>query len=389
MKITDVQVVPSGPAGMTFVEVETDAGITGIGATQTPPVMIGPIVGPGPGSLAETLVGRNALEPRRIWREMFRGWQAQRGRGDEGGLAVNAMACVDMALWDITGKALNTPLHRLLGGALVDRVMVYASCSGFDRANGRHARKSAATMAAEAALFAGQGFKAIKIGWGNHFTPEDMAKVAAVRDAVGPDVHLMFDFGCPAYWTPGWTPLDAVRVCDLLEEHDAYFVEELLPPQDVDGHAAVTQATSVRIASGESLTTVREFRRFIEARALDILQPDAKQMGITQFVDVVRAAEEAGLLVIPHSPWSALAVAAHVQILSTVGNAPMVEYPALESYGAGRTVTELALTGIIERPLEFDDGYVKVSDEPGLGLGGFVHEAVARMESAVSAAQAG
>ena len=169
----------------------------------------------------------------------------------------------------------------------------------------------------------------------------------------------------------------------MAERYDVYFVEEPMPPFDVEGHAAVTRAADLNIATGESLTTIDDFQRYIWRRAVDILQPDAAQMGITQMVDVARSAETAGLLCVPHGPWSALTVASHVHILSTVGNAPMVEHPFFDSYGEGaqRLVTKATHQEIIETPLTLEDGYVRVPDAPGLGLGDYVHEAIARLDA--------
>ena len=156
-----------------------------------------------------------------------------------------------------------------------------------------------------------------------------------------------------------------------------------MPPFDVDGHAAVTRAVDTYVATGESLTTIDDFQRYIRRRAVDILQPDAAQMGITQMLDVTRAAETAGLLCVPHGPWSALTVASHVHILSTVANAPMVEHPFFLSYGEAtqRLVTEATHQQIIQTPLTLADGYVVVPDAPGLGLGDYVDEAIVRLDA--------
>ena len=186
-------------------------------------------------------------------------------------------------------------------------------------------------MAAESRALVRQGFRAIKFGWGNHFRTEDEERLAAIRQAIGPDTRLMLDIGCPAYWTPGWNLKEAIRATRFLEAFDLYFVEEPMPPFDLDGYAALTQAVEVKIASGESLSTTQDFQHFIDRRALDVVQPDAAQMGVTQCHYVARRGEEAGLLCIPHSPWSATVVAAHLHILSSVTNGAMVEYPGWEA----------------------------------------------------------
>ena len=388
MKITDIRVRGGRLSSLTFVEVDTDEGLTGIGVTGSPSWIIGPIVLDRRGGLIRFLAGRDPLQPGRLWVRMFQDWQALRGRGGEGGMAVNAMGAVDMALWDLAGKALNQPLCKLLGGAVQNRVMAYASGTAFDpdslAGNVPPRLKSPEQLAAESRAFVRQGFRAIKFGWGNHFRTEDEERLAAIRQAIGAETRLMLDFGCPAYWTPGWNLKEALRATRFLEAFDLYFLEEPMPPFDVDGYAALTRAAEVRIASGESLSTTREFQPFIDRRALDVLQPDAAQMGVTQFHYVARRAEEAGLLCIPHSPWSATVVAAHLHLLSTVTNGAMVEYPGWEALRDPSTsayrITRMAHEEIIERPLKLSDGYLQLPEGPGLGLGNYVPEALSRME---------
>src|SRR5262249_9785546 len=154
------------------------------------------------------------------------------------------------------------------------------------------------------------------------------------RAAIGPGVRLMVDFGCPAYWTPAWNVSAAVRAARVLEKHDVFFFEEPMLPFDVDGFAALSAATDVNVATGESLTLAHEFWPLTERRAVDVVQPDAAQMGITQLLEVARRAEAAGILCVPHGPWSPLTVAAHLHVLATLSNGPLIEYPAPSSEGA-------------------------------------------------------
>ncbi len=386
MKITNIRVRGGCLSSLTFVQVETDEEITGIGVTGSPSWVIGPIILDGRGGLIRFLVGQDPLETGRLWLSMFQGWQALRGRGGEGGLAVNAMGAIDMALWDLAGKALNQPLHKLLGGPVQSQVMVYASGTAFDpdslEGGGPAKLKTAEQLAAESEAFVRQGFRAIKFGWGNHFQPEDEDKLTAIREAIGADTRLMLDFGCPAYWTHGWNAKEAIRVARLLEEYDLYFLEEPLSPFDVDGYAVLTSAVDIKIASGESLSTTHEFQHFIDRRALDVIQPDAAQMGVTQTHYVARRAEEAGLLCVPHSPWSATVVAAHLHILSSLTNGAMVEYPGWEALREKPTfqITRMSHHEVVEKPLTLRDGYLQLPGGPGLGLGNYVPEALSRIE---------
>ena len=227
------------------------------------------------------------------------------------------------------------------------------------------------------------GFKAMKFGWGNCFSERDYEDIAAVRDAVGPDMKLMLDLGPSAYLDGTWAVKDAVQVTERLAEYDIYFLEEALHPYDVDGFEELTRQSPIRIATGESLTTVRDFQAFIERRALDIVQPDAQQMGLSQFARVAERAEEAGILCIPHGPWSAFLIAAHLQVLCTLTNCPMIEYPAPAVVRGSdlEVLVEAMHEKVVDSPMVAKDGYLELPEGSGLGLGNFVPEAIAELEA--------
>jgi len=388
MRIERVNVMDGG-AGATLVEVIAQDGTTGIGLTQTAYDYIAPVIERGPYPLAPQLIGQDPREPRRLWSRMFIAFGAAKGRGSEGGLAVNAMAALDMATWDLAGKALDLPLHRMLGGAVRESIPAYASSSLFVSSSYEKGgseedwrAKSPDRLLEECRTYVRQGFRAVKFGWGNRFAPEDEDRLAAIREGLGPDTKLMLDFGCPAYWSAGWNVTAAIRAARILERYDGFFLEEPMPPQDVAGHKAVADAVNVNIATGESLTLIDEFVRYIDARAVDIVQPDAAQIGITQLSEVARRAEAVGILTVPHSPWSALCVAAHAQTCLTVRSSALIEYPAMASFEPGSTAA--AATGfyqweLVEHPPELVDGLLRPSDRPGLGLGGFRPDALERI----------
>jgi D-galactarolactone cycloisomerase len=278
------------------------------------------------------------------------------------------------------------PIHELLGGAAQSRVMAYASATALlARPDGAWDRKTPDHLVNEIRRYAQQGYRAIKFGWGNHFTPEDQQILAAMRQAIGPDIRLMLDFGNPAYWAPGWYAQRALAVAKVCEEHGIYFLEEPLPPHDVDGFAELSKAAIVRIATGEMLCAPHEFTPFVDRRAADILQPDAARIGITPFVEVARRADQAGIPTVPHSPWSALAIAAHVNVLATLSSCEMVESPADglytdEGHFWGET-TRIMTDQIVETPLKVVGGLINLPRSPGLGVGGFVPAAVERLKS--------
>ena len=387
MKITDIRVLstrlPASAAAM--VQVDTDEGIAGVGATSAPALAISALVQSGQGSIRSLLVGSDPTNTNGAWRKMFA--SGQRGRSGEGGMAVNAMAAVDMALWDIAGKARGVPIHDLLGGAVQKEVMAYASGTAFDlgafERMGELSMKSVDALVLESKENVARGFKAIKFGWGNNFAHQDIETLQVIREAIGPDIRLMLDFGCPAYLQGGWNVKDALRVAKLLEGVDLFFLEEPLYPYDVDGFATLTAQSPIKIATGESLTTVREFQPFITRHAVDVIQPDAQQIGISQLVRVAQSAEEAGILCVPHGPWSAMTVAAHIAVLSTVSNGIMIEYPsyAVREGSADQELGKSMLDRVIQRPVVLRDGYLQLPDTPGLGLGEFDMEAIAELEA--------
>ncbi len=386
MKITNINMIggrgPVSPAAM--VQVHTDEGEVGIGSTSAPIPVIAALVE----DLKPLLVGEDATRPNHLWRKMFEGWQSQRGRGGEGGVAVNAMAAIDMAIWDAAGKALGKPIHQLLGGAIKPRIMVYASATAYDYLGSRQAGqtqwKSADQLADESRAYVSEGFKAIKFGWGNRYEPADIEKLAAIREAIGPDTLLMLDFGCPAYNCDGWNVRDAAPVVRRLDPFDLFFFEEALHPYDVEGFAELTRLSPIKIATGESLVTLRDFDHFIHRRAVDVIQPDAQQIGITTFRRVADHAEAAGMLCIPHCPWTAMAVAAHLQVLCTFTNGVLIEYPATAGFRGVPFMEELndvMSYRIVDTPVTYRDGYIEVDDRPGLGIGQYVPEAVAKLDA--------
>jgi len=266
--------------------------------------------------------------------------------------------------------------------------MAYASGTAFDLTNYRPGieppHKSPDRLAAEARQCVDLGFKAVKFGWGNHAGPDDEHSLKAIRQAIGNDIRLMIDFGGNAYFEPGVTPRSARRFAELLQKYDVFFLEEPLLPHDAQGHAELTAVSPVKIATGEMLCHGYEFDHFLDRRAVDIIQPDAYRIGITQTLRVARCAQERGILCVPHSPWSALAVAAHVHVQATVDTGIMIEYPAPSLYRDTRRHGELVRIcneSIVTRPPLPQQGYLPLPQEPGLGVGHFQPSAIARMEA--------
>ena len=385
MQIKNIEVISNR---YPLVTVTTDEGLTGIGATSASPAVIRNIIESEEDGLRQMLIGEDPTQTNRLWRKMYYGYPGNRGRACEGGVDINAMAAIDMALWDLSGKACQLPIHQLLGGAVQPRMLAYASATAADmqaiEERGVWVDKTEKQFRHECETFLELGFKAIKFGWGDDFGPRRQKLLAAIRDTIGSEVRLMLDMGPPDYSRSMRTVKDVIEVSRVAEEFDVYFLEEPMLPDDIAGHRAVKDSCDVRIATGESLTTIRQFIDYLEQEAVDVIQPDAQQIGITQFCRVAQRAEEDRILCIPHSPWTAMAIAAHVNVLSTVINSVMIEYPAFASYGPGtrgHTQTRILHEDIIEHPLVFEDGFIELPTRPGLGLGEYVPGAVEELGS--------
>jgi L-rhamnonate dehydratase len=339
-----------GPVGAVLVILETDEGITGIGS-----------VGTGNGAsayiiehcLKPVVSGANPFDVEILWQKMFRS-TLNFGRK---GVAIEAISAVDIALWDLMGKALSQPVYNLLGGKTRDRIRVYASRL--------YARHDLDLLAKEAAEFRRQGFTAMKqrFGYGPRDGNKGMRKnldlVKTVRDAVGPDVDLMAD----AYM--GWDVSYAIRMIRVLEDAgvNLRWVEEPVIPDDIAGYAEIRRAVSTPISGGEHEFTRYGFRELIHRQAVDVLQPDVNRVGgITEARKIWAMAAAYDIPVIPHSGQSH-----NYHLVMSHLNSPMAEY--FPSPGEGAPVDDDTLFWEIfdGEPLA-ESGHVSLSGAPGLGL---------------------
>ncbi len=265
MRITKVEAILLRPKGGidtsigdgsqdgVLVRVHTDEGITGLGEIDSSPSVAKAIIDAPPShkicsGLAALLVGENPLEIGRLWQKMYRG-SLYFGRR---GAAIHAISGVEIALWDIAGKAAGKPVHALLGGARRKSIKAYASTLMPDTPD-------EAARVVEAQLRA--GFKAVKLGWGplGKSAALDVALVAAARKAGGPDFDLMLDVG--KGWTSAREGIDRAR---RMQEHNLYWIEEPFWPDDYDKYAALAAAVPTPIAGGEEETTLADFERLAE-----------------------------------------------------------------------------------------------------------------------------
>jgi D-galactarolactone cycloisomerase len=271
MKITDVEVIVlrhplSRPFGFSqwwfeartccLVRVATDAGLVGWGECYGPPEPIKAVIDAVYAPLI--LRGADPFDNEVLWERMY---NRMRDYGQKG-VAVAAIAGVDIALWDLKGKAVGLPVCKLLGGVFRDRVQAYATGMYFTETD-----DLPAALAAEAAGYVAQGFRAVKLKVGLGLAA-DRANVRAVRAATGDGVTLMADAN------HAYDPKEAIRLGRVLEEHGVYWFEEPVPPEDIAGYIEVKAALDLAVAGGESEYTRWGFRELLGRRAVDIVQPD-------------------------------------------------------------------------------------------------------------------
>lgn len=328
-----------------LIAVHTDAGITGYGSVFTD----GRLVEAGIKVLEPLWRGENALEPERVTEKLNQNsfWM---GRG---GTLTHTISGIDIALWDILGKALGQPVGRLLGGCYRERVMPYCSLL----------MEEPALMKDVVAKYREQGFRAFKIGWGpfgrRDSTKLDEAIVRAAREGIGEDAKLFVDAGASdAYWPQGlkW----ALRTAEMLKDFDVGWFEEALVPDAIDDFCHLRRASPVPIAGGEVLTRRQSFLPFLMRGAFDIVQPDATKMGgISEQRRVAWMAQDFGIKYVGHGWNTALGVAADLQLATALPHVELVEFIGGSAY----------VDGILAEPFHLDaEGYLAIPDGPGLGV---------------------
>ena len=328
-----------------LIAVHTDEGISGFGSVFTN----GGLVAAALKVLEPLLLGENALEPARLSEKLHQNsfWM---GRG---GTLTHAISGIDIALWDILGKALNQPVGRLLGGTYRSRIRPYCSLL----------MEEPAMMGDVLAPFVEQGFSAFKIGWGpfgrRGDARMDAAIVAAARKAVGPDAALMVDAGASdAYWPNGlkW----ALSTARMLADYNVTWFEEALLPDALDDFCELRRQSPVPIAGGEVLTRRQAFTPFLTRGAFDIVQPDATKVGgITEQKRIAEMAEAFGVAYVGHGWNTALGVAADLQLAAALPQVAYVEFIGGSPY----------VDGMLTEPFRLDaEGYLQIPTGAGLGV---------------------
>jgi D-galactarolactone cycloisomerase len=306
---------------------------------------------------APLLLGQDPMNRVGLWERMLAAlWNANLF----GGLGGNAISGVDIALWDIAGQATGLPVSDLLGGRVRDRVAVYAT--GLYYTAGEFPDR----LLEEARGYVEAGYRGMKTKVGGLPIDQDVRRVAAIREAIGPNVHLMVDAN------QAYDATSAIRVGERLAGCDILWFEEPVSAMDVDAYLAVKAALPMAIAGGECLRTRYEFREPIARRAFDIAQPDVSLVGgITELRTVATMANAFGIQVNPHVWGSPIMIAATLHVAATLppcpparSAQPYVQEPTMEF---DRTPSAIRET-LCGKPFDQLDGYIPVPSGPGLGI---------------------
>jgi L-alanine-DL-glutamate epimerase-like enolase superfamily enzyme len=328
----------------TLLVVQTDAGLAGYGSCFTS----GRLVAGAVELLWPMLKGASAVEPERV-SETLRQSTFWQGRG---GSVEHAISGIDIALWDLMGKACGQPVSRLLGGNYRTAIKPYGSIL-FDEPEAL--RRTLADVV-------GRGFRAIKLGWrpfGRRDRRFDELLVRTARRAVGDGVELMVDAGGSEQFWPHGTNW-ARNTARMLADFGVVWFEEPLPPDDIEGYVELTRTSPVPIAGGEVLTRRQSFQPWVERRAVDILQPDCtKNGGLSESRRIAWQAFDHNVQVVPHGWNTAVGLAADLQFVASIPVARYVEYLTPCAYIDGLTADPFVLD---------DEGMLRIPDRPGLGV---------------------
>ncbi len=340
-----------------FVRVETDAGISGWGESDgANKKFANEYLEKG---LKKFIVGKNPFDSEGIWHEAYL-------KGIESGIAgihPGTLSGIDSALWDLKGKILNMPVHKLLGGNGKDKIQVYGSYSR-SKGDGYMTPKE---MAEKAASFVSQGYKAVKARMGirqenvNPYPDDDVYEcIKEVRNAIGDDIRLMVDFN------NGYLPADAILMSKrIVHDFNVYAIEEPVFQQDYQGLKQVVDALDVPVMAGEHEYNKWMMKDLITIANVDYINADViKCGGITDCRKTASMAHAFGKQIMVHNAKPTLATAASLQLLASIPNGGTFQEYAGKRLDQGYG----ELFDLFDNYFEFEDGYLIVPETPGLGL---------------------
>jgi L-alanine-DL-glutamate epimerase-like enolase superfamily enzyme len=348
LKLPEISSAADGTQDDLIITVETDEGITGYGEVDTAPVVGKAIVDAYMShgtcyGLREVVVGADPFDYEQIWNDMW----AKTYYYGRSGPVMHVMSGIDMALWDIMGKAVNKPVHKLLGGSYSDKVRAYASALMPDDKQ---------TVEKMTATYVSQGYTAIKYGWGplGYDVHKDIELIKTARKVAGDNVEIMIDIG------KRYRLKQAMYVAKALEQLNVYWLEEPLPAEDYTGYRKLAESTTMRIATGEEESGRLAFARLVNETHIDVVQPDISRCGgLTEAKKIAALTADNNILCVPHAFKTGILVAASIQLIAAIPHAPFLEFSVTES----AIRKELLINPFVQR-----DGFVEVPQKPGLGI---------------------
>lgn len=347
LRIENVAAKTASCQDAVLVRIQTECGLEGVGEADSSPEVVKSIVD-APFShniacgLRELLVGENPLETDRLWQKMYRRTMYF-GRKAVG---ITAMAAVDMALWDLKGKAFQQPVHTLLGGKHHQKIRAYASIL-FGK-NGAETREIGRR-------WRNAGYTAVKFGWEPMGESEavDRDLVQGAREGIGDEATLLIDAGCV------WDARTALRRAHAFAEQRAEWLEEPLRQDDIEGYRWLRDRSPIPIAAGEGECGRESFRPYIEQRALDVFQVDLARNGFTDAAYIRQRVEESGARLCNHCYTSPLTAAASLHWLASCKDAFLFE-DCVEDSPLRHELTHEKIQAV--------DGWISIPDGPGLGV---------------------
>ena len=363
MKIREIEtiaLVDPHKAQETLVRVHTDEGLTGIGQAESPSLVIDAIIR-ADGGLQQILQGEDPLQVERLWQKMY----AATGLFGRRGVTIAAIGAVETALWDIAGKALGVPVHKLIWhaccavgktGEIKKKVMPYATVYP--------PGECVEEIIERFSLAKTRGFRAMKLeewpgGFAHVSIQRDAEIVRVVRETIGDERDLLIDVQNQWYEVG-----QALASIAAIEQYHPFFIEAPLPADNLAGYARLADAVNTRIAVGDwGFTTRFEFEDIMDKGRVDVVQPSSvRSGGIREIARIAESAYRRGLICIPHAWCHMVGVAAEIHLAAVLPNMPYFEMPM--AFPDSPIISELLVPAV-----EVDtDGFVEVPGRPGLGF---------------------
>lgn len=351
MKITDVKLIYA--KHYLFCHVYTDAGIVGLGEAgnwgyleATAAAIL---------KFREYLIGKDPFRIEDLNQNFYRSVYFR------GSVVMSAISAVDIALWDIKGKALGVPVYELLGGKTREKVRVYASVMSKENDLGRlaeHYKQLQAMGFTAAKIFVNGPIKSEKEGHDEYYSgriEDELEKVRVIREAVGPHFDLILEAH------RGMNAAEAVTFGNEVARYRPMVLEDPMTPDNIDTMAQIARKIPVPIATGERFANLREFEMLMRRGAAQYVRPDVCAVGgITTTKKICAAAEASDVLVIPHNPLGPVSTAACLQICACIPNLGIQELPDFCLNGSE--------DAMVKEPLRFEKGYMLIPEAPGIGV---------------------